>query len=79
MASPLQIEVALWYHTRPGNYDIGDIWGSEHIDCHSLLVEFGLLSRDERGNFHGTEALHVYAEALCNVPYPDQRWVIPKS
>lgn len=85
MASPLEIDIALWYYCRPGDWRPHN--GDNNEDAPAVkevfckFVELGLLRRNNCGvfsNYVGTKALHVYVEALCNVPWPVQQWVIPE-
>lgn len=86
MASPLMIDIAIWYHCRVGDYGKGN--GDNNFDApavRDLLRDFvlgGLLAKSpERSEqeYYATEALHVYVRALCNVPWPVQMWVIPTT
>lgn len=83
---PLEISIALWYYTRPGDYGRGD--GDNNFDAPSVqaalqgFVDAGLLKRNDPNSdlpqhFYGTDGLRVYVEALCSVPWPVQQWVIP--
>lgn len=86
--SPLEIHIALWYYARPGDY--GDGTGDNNFHAAGVqnalqaFVDAGLLkphtpNSDLPQRFHNTEALRVYVEALCRVPLPVQRWVIPDA
>jgi hypothetical protein len=84
MATPLEIDIALWYHTRPRDY--GDGTGDCNFNAPAVqeafrrFVDAGLLKKieptaDLPQHYVGTEGLHVYVEALCDVQWPQQRWV----
>lgn len=87
MTSPLEIEIALWYYVRPGDYGKGP--GSDNNfnapavqNALQRFVEAGLLKAhvpndDLPQKFHNTDGLRVYVEALCSIPWPEQRWVLP--
>ena len=86
MTTPLEIDIAYWYYARRGDY--GDRIGDENLTAPAVqaalicFVEAGLLKRHEPNadvpqRYISTEALCVYVEALCRVPWPVQRWVIP--
>ena len=87
MASPLEIMIGLHYWTTPTEYDRGDSehWQSQAVQATlATFVERGLLERLEArnqygGSYEGTEALGVWVEALCNIPMPVQKWIIPTS
>lgn len=84
MASPLEIQIAIHFWTRPTKY-------AEHEPDHrnsgavkailSWYVRDGLLeptAPNEHGEIYkATEALGVWVDALCTVPFPVQKWVIP--
>lgn len=84
MASPLEIQMALHFWTRPTAY-------AEHEPEHrnsgavknilAWYVRDGLLEKipaNEHGEtYKATDALGVWVEALCSVPFPIQKWVIP--
>lgn len=86
MASPLQIQMLLHFWTRPTRYAEGDADHRNSPAVQALFGQFvssGLLERtveNEYGEvFKATDALGVYAEALCSVPWPVQVWVIPQA
>ncbi len=78
--SPAQISVLLHYHARPGDFNNGEMSPS-FVD--SVIRDFlrsGLLAEykdPSSQRYIATEATKVYVEALCNVPLPVQKWVIP--
>jgi hypothetical protein len=85
MASPLEIGIALHYWTTPTEYDGG---ASEHFyspatqEILSDFVSRGFLLHLDKPNEYGgmyraTEALGIWVDALCNIPFPVQQWVIP--
>lgn len=84
--TPLEIDMALWYHCRPGDYDKGNGDNNYHAPAvQAALKDFvsaGLLGLCPAGSeraYYGTPALEVYVDALCSVPLPVQQWVIPKQ
>lgn len=86
MASPLKINIALWYHCRPGDY--GKRGGDNNFDAPAVkealqdFVNGGLLARSPAGceaEYYATDALKVWVDGLCGVPWPVQHWVIPSA
>lgn len=82
--TPLEIDIALWYRCRPGDYGKGH--GDHNYGAPAVqavlkeFVEAGLLALSPAGSeavYYGTNALEVYVEALCAVPLPVQQWIIP--
>lgn len=86
MASPLMIEIGLWYHTRAGDYGKGN--GDNNFDAPAvqdalrMFVNGGLLAKSPiacDAEYYGTEALTVWVEGLRNVRWPVQKWVLPNA
>jgi hypothetical protein len=83
MASPLEIKIALHYCTTPGDYSDGNgvHWSSPAVKAIiAAFVSDGLLSNagGRGGEMYGkTEALGVWVDAICSVPKPVQKWIIP--
>jgi len=84
MASPLMISIGLHYFTRAGDYGKGN--GDNNFNTpavqHELerFVSGGLLAKSPQGceaEYYGTDALKVWCEALCNVRWPVQIWIVP--
>jgi hypothetical protein len=84
MATPLKIEIGLWYHCRPGDYGKGS--GDNNFNMPAVqdalhdFVKGGLLARSPSGSeaeYYGTEALTVWVNGLKSVPWPVQTWTIP--
>lgn len=84
--APLHILIAMHYHCSGDQTDYaqntphGD--SSAVIDIRNELADAGLLSRNMGASavnrlFEPTDALRVWVEGLCGVPYPEQRWIIP--
>lgn len=80
--SPLEIQMALHYRTRPTPYAEHE---PEHRNSpavarvHQLFLSRGYIvhaapeNNEKYGTeFEATEALHVWADALCAVPRPRQ-------
>jgi hypothetical protein len=76
MNSPLLIKVALHFYYSPEPWpDQSPVFDI----CVETLIEAGMLTRYEGGLIQRNEAaLKVYAEALMNVPFPEQKWIIPQ-
>lgn len=86
MATPLEINMAIWYRCRAGDY--GKDNGDNNYDAPAVqsarlgFFKAGLLALSPPGseaNYYGTDALGVYIDALCSVPLPVQKWVIPDA
>lgn len=89
MTCPLEIMIGLHYWTTPGPYAANE---PSHANspavceiCRNfiergLLVE-GLSDRAKKygAAYESTEALGVWVNALCDVPFPIQKWIIPDS
>lgn len=84
MASPLKINIALWYHCRAGDY--GKNSHDNNFNAPAVqealqdFVNGGLLAKSPEGceaEYFGTEALKVWVDGLCAVPWPVQTWAIP--
>lgn len=86
--TPLHLRIALHYF----HYFVSPTvsYGAGDSDAHAIspavrnykkeLVDAGLLEFCDDGiRVKTTEALSVYIEALCSVPLPVQKWVIPES
>ncbi len=77
--TPLQIEILLHYHTRPGDHPDAARPPPPYDDAFNYFLRNGYLIPKNSATTPGykaTEKLHVYCEALCNVPEPVQKWVI---
>jgi hypothetical protein len=84
MATPLEISIALWYRCRVGDYGKGtgdcNYTAPAVKETFKRFVDAGLLGLSPAGSdavYYGTDALGVYVDALCDVPWPVQKWVIP--
>lgn len=89
MASPLMIMIGIHYWTTPGDYSGGEgpHWESKCVQ--GLLSDFvsgGLLRRvneprpgRQLAEYESTEALGVWVDGLCKVPWPVQKWVLPPA
>lgn len=76
--TPLQIEIMLHYHCCASDYRDGDFSAPAVRDAIDDFRARGLLK--ESGNkrvYEPTEGVRLYVDALCAVPAPVQRWVIP--
>lgn len=77
--SPAQIIILLHYYARQGDF-VGEMSPSFVRGVMNEFVKTGLLAEAMPGigqQYVATEATKVYVEALCNVPMPVQKWVIP--
>src|ERR1700758_4389179 len=83
--TPLEISIALHYHTRSDQFREGDFSGTAVQEALAMFVAAGLL--EEKGwsmrgtfrqpNYQATGGLKVYVEALCAVPLPVNVWQMP--
>jgi hypothetical protein len=78
------ISIGLWYYCRAGDFGKGS--GDDNFrapvvqSALQLFVDNGLLGRSPPGceaEYFSTEALKVWVDGLCSVPWPEQKWVIP--
>lgn len=79
--TPLEIKILLHYHACVDDYK-GNQSPSEK-DAFGRFLENGYLERNESpgvgpydGEYITTAKLHIYCDALCKVPEPEQRWVV---
>ena len=75
--SPLDISILLHYYCSPR--DVSNINAPAVQESIEHFLEIGLLknSKDEGVRYEANrEALEVYINALCNVPFPVNKWVI---
>jgi hypothetical protein len=79
--TPFEIDILLHYHTRGGDFRDGDFDAPIVRPTLEWLASAGLLRRSEKLGqmYEGTDATAVFVEALCNVPAPELRWVMPTS
>lgn len=86
MASPLMIAIGLHYHTRQGDYGKGA--GDNNFDAPAvkeaiqMFVNGGLLKEpavNAGAMYEGTDGLRIWCEALCDVRWPVQVWIMPKN
>lgn len=79
MATPFMIEIGLWYWTRGDDYRHGDLSAPILPGTLQDFVSGGLLRETPDGprKYEPTEALGIWVNGLCNVPWPVQRWVLP--
>jgi hypothetical protein len=81
--SPLHIEILLHYRGRADDFRDGDFSAPAVRDAiNDFKGELGLLELEPAGSdfartYRLTERGEVYVAALCALPLPTQRWVIP--
>lgn len=81
MTTPLEIMIALHYHTTSGKYSEHDLVHANStavVSAKARLNKLGLLNRLEF-DYEAGPALAVWVQALQNVPFPVQQWVIPNG
>jgi len=76
--SPLKIGILLHYYCRVDDYP------RMHVPSVCVIIDefcrLGLLypNHDNEGvRFKKTDGLDVYIDAICSVPLPIKKWVIP--
>jgi hypothetical protein len=75
--SPLKIEILLHYYYSPHDHSSAS---PAHREAYDEFVKLGLLRVSAKPGivYEGNaEALRIYVYALCAVPLPERRWVIP--
>jgi hypothetical protein len=77
--TPLGIEILLHYYTTPGQYRDGDFSAPAVSEALRHFADTGLLRGNHRDGYTSTEATEVYVGAICSVPAPVQKWVIPSE
>lgn len=82
MVSPLYINIAIWYHTRPVDYEHNgsDIWPEVVMSCVKDMVQKDILARmsDNPGTHYAmTDRGHAWVGFICDVPFPVAKWVLP--
>jgi hypothetical protein len=78
--SPLEIQIGLHYWTKPGVYAADDERhsGSSAVrEIKKSMIAAGLLAPGDPDDVKATDALGVWVEAICAVPWPVKIWVIP--
>lgn len=75
--TPLGIEILLHYSTCAGPFP--RIEAPAVADAVEVFCALGLLERGAEGQprYIATEGARVYVMALCDVPLPVRRWIIP--
>lgn len=86
--SPLELMIALHYHTTPTLYSEHNsqhayspavIGIKEDFIARGYLIPARPEWQEKYGlDFEATDALRVWADAICRVPRPEHVWVIPK-
>lgn len=76
--TPLGIEILMHYQTRASDYRDGDFSAPAVREAMDYFVSAGLLREVmSTHRYEATEGCRVFVEALCRVPVPVQKWVIP--
>lgn len=73
MATPVQIEVILYYYSRPDDWP--QPWSPAHCEAIDRYARHGLLKRAPHGDervFMLSEGGAMYVKALMAVPFPQQ-------
>jgi hypothetical protein len=80
-ATPLMITIALHYLTEKTDYSPLDHVSQPVRQALNELSAAGLIESRPGAMlaYHATDGLRVWVEALCEVPLPVRRWVIPEE
>lgn len=88
--TPLHLQMLLWHHTRAEPYakHEPDHAASPVVAaCRRDLLEHGLIEPDPRAHPKGVEGSgwtttakgRAYVDALCSLPFPVCKWIIPNE
>src|SRR5690349_12535260 len=83
MSTPLEISIAVHYYTRGGDYGRGtgdNNWTAPAVqDACEAMCAWGLLRRSEKQGqmYEATKGMDAFMQAMCDIPWPVQQWVIP--
>lgn len=80
--TPLQIKMMLHYYTSADPYAKDDPWhaSSDAVSLQrTMLVRDGLLGNACGTDWVVTDRGRAYVEALCNMPLPVKKWVMPDA
>ncbi len=79
--TPLEIKILFHYHVHADDYKGNGSPPEE--GAFGRFLNHGYLEKNEDpevapydGEYRPTEKLHIYCDALCKVPEPEQRWVV---
>jgi hypothetical protein len=77
--SPLKISILLHYYCSPSDFRDGDFDAPAVREAIDDFLAAGLLERSEElgVNYRATEATRIFVEAVCALPAPMLRWVMP--
>ena len=82
--TPLEIDILLHYYTTPVDYRDGDFSAPAVRKAVDEFVADGLLrpTKQKSGgigplSYETTERAQVFLQALCALPLPELRWVMP--
>lgn len=75
--TPLEIEIALHYWTRPGPYKAGsENWTDLDSKIVTEMMDRKLLQSVDGKLTGNTPAMRAFVEALQAVPWPTMKWVV---
>jgi hypothetical protein len=82
--SPIGIHIMLHYYACVDDFREGDLTAPAVCDLIDAFTSEGMLEANEPPRHPGyptkyriTERGEAYVKALCSVPYPINRWVMP--
>lgn len=76
--SPLEISIALHYWVSPEPWKRGsENWTELDGKIVQSMIDAKLLEYQGSNLSGNTPAMRAYVEALCDVPWPEIRWVVP--
>lgn len=77
MPRPLDIEIGMHYCVSGGRFARAGAPEAQRTEA--CMADAGLLRwNDKQQCFEATDGLHMWLQALCHVPFPEQRWVMPE-
>ena len=75
--SPYEIKILLHYHAIREDHELAKETSDLACKTFGRFLDSGFLEKSHNDMIYSpTEKLHVYVDALCNVPEPVQKWVI---
>lgn len=75
--TPNEIEVLIHYHVSPEPHPRVDSGAVQY--ALDMFVENGIITYNgQRGYYETTDRGKALVEALCNTPFPVERWVDPR-
>lgn len=82
--TPLEISILIHYHCSPTDFRDGDFSAPAVRQAINEFKQTGFIKAAEPSDnvaaaYIGTDKCGVYVQALCAVPEPIQKWVVPAA